>query len=372
MSLYLGLDVRAERLTATVIEIASTRRIAFQHSINVDSPEMWEDALDRMMARLAMAAELDLDDLRAWSGSAPPSESAAIIPQVALLALDPSRPLAPQLRAIVQDHLPAMRESPHAFFTQLLEAPYWQKRYSWPAVPVVPWGTTHASTLIGSGIIRPGLVLISLGTIDIVTDVSAVLTFRNGALARDWLRLEHRLDAAAFASLLEQQPGNEGFIMLPWLEPEITPEVSHPGVRRFGFDRFNAGRNVRGLVEGQLMAMANHAAAVIAEPIDRIIATGAEAASPALLQVMANVFGVDVHWLDVANTAALGAALRAYHADRLDSPEPVSWPTVVSGFTETNPAHRVSPNPKHVARYAQLRRDYAILERLHKDRAPIC
>jgi sugar (pentulose or hexulose) kinase len=265
-----------------------------------------------------------------------------------------------------------MRDASHAFFMRLLEAPYWQKRYSWPAVRLVPWETTHASTLIGSGIIRPGLVLISLGTSDTVSGVGAALTFRNGALARDWLRLEHRLDATAFASLLEQQPGNEGCIMLPWLEPEITPEVNHPGVRRFGFDRFNAGRNVRGLVEGQLMAMANHAVTAIAGPIDRIVASGAEAASPALLQVMANVFGVDVHWLDVGNTAALGAALRAYHADQLDSLEPVSWSTVVSVFTDTNPAHRVSPNPKHVAIYAQLRRDYAILERLHKDRRPIC
>ena len=68
----------------------------------------------------------------------------------------------------------------------------------------------------------------------------------------------------------------------------------------------------------------------------------------------------------------LGAALRAYHADRLAAGEPVSWKTVVSGFTDPQPGHRVAPNPKHVAMYADLRRDYAILETLHKDRAPIC
>ena len=66
---------------------------------------------------------------------------------------------------------------------------------------------------------------------------------------------------------------------------------------------------------------------------------------------MADVFGVDVYRLDVENSAALGAALRAYHADRLAAGEPVSWRTVVSGFTEPNPGHRVSPNPKLVALY---------------------
>ena len=93
-----------------------------------------------------------------------------------------------------------------------------------------------------------------------------------------------------------------------------------------------------------------------------IIVTGVDATNRALLQVMSNVFGVDVYRLDVANAAALGAALRAYQADRLDSVEPVSWSTVVSGFTEPNPGHRVSPNPKLVAMYAELRREYAALE----------
>ena len=73
---------------------------------------------------------------------------------------------------------------------------------------------------------------------------------------------------------------------------------------------------------------------------------------------MANVFGVDVYRLDVENSAALGAALRAYHADRLAAGEPVSWKTVVSGFTEPNPGHRVSPNPKLVTMYEQLRGEY--------------
>ena len=379
MPLYLGFDVRSDNLTAIVIDIGIRRQVVFHRSVVIASPLMWEEALDRVMSELAMSAELDFDDLRAISGAAAAEEQHVAMPGVALLALHPSRPLAPQLRAIATaDELQSMHASPRAFFTELLASSYWQKRYSLPRVRIVPWETTHASAAIGSGIIRPGLLLVSLGPVDTAADVNGALEFHNGALAREWIQREYHLDANALASLLEQRPGNDGYIMLPWLEPEITPAVEYAGVRRFGFDGLDAGRNVRGLIEGQMMAMANHAGPLAAGrlgeggPIDRIIVTGAESANRALLQVMSNVFGVDVYRLDVEHPAALGAALRAYQADRLDSIEPVSWKTVVSVFTEPNPGHRVSPNPKHVAMYAELRREYAILERLHQQRRPIC
>jgi hypothetical protein len=81
---------------------------------------------------------------------------------------------------------------------------------------------------------------------------------------------------------------------------------------------------------------------------------------------------VEVYRLDVGNPVALGAALRAYQADRLAAGEPLSWASIVSPFADPNPAYRVSPNPRHVATYAALRREYAILEQLHRDRGPIC
>lgn len=268
---------------------------------------------------------------------------------------------------------------------------YWQKRYALPAAQVVTWTGDNPSSLVGTGIIHDGVLAVSLGTSDTVFTATSepagrsshvfrsatggfmnLICFRNGSLTREWVRLEHRLDWDGFARLLEVSPGNDGGVMLPWLETETTPMVRHAGLRRFGFDRLGAGQNVRGLVEGQMMAMANHAADVTTRPIERIIATGGAAANHAILQVMANIFGADVHRLDVDNSAALGAALRAFHADRLAAGEPVSWKTVVSGFTDPKPGHRVSPNPKLVAMYKALRRDYAILEQLHKDRHPVC
>ena len=290
---------------------------------------------------------------------------------------------APDLAA----RLPPIRPPSEIFGTL---SPYWQKRYDLPAAAIVPWTGDNPSSLIGTGITHDRVVSVSLGTSDTVFalttepagrsshvfrsptgDFMNLVCFRNGSLARESVRAEYGLDWDAVADLLEQSPGNDGWLMLPWLEIESTPRIAHAGLRRFGFDRLAAAHNIRGLIEGQMMAIANHAAAV-SDTIDRVIATGGAAANRAILQVMANVFGVDVYRLDVENSAALGAALRAYHADRLAAGEPVSWNTVVSGFTDPKPGHRVSPNPKHVAMYAELRRDYAILETLHKDRRPIC
>jgi len=270
-------------------------------------------------------------------------------------------------------------------------APYWQKRYSLPPVPLVPWTGDNPSSLVGTGIIRDGVLAVSLGTSDTVFtctttpartsshvfrsptgDFMNLVCFRNGSLAREWMRVEHRLDWDAVATLLERSPGNDGRLMLPWLEAEITPRIASPGLRRFGFDAVDPAANMRALIEGQMMAIANHAADVTTAPADRVVVTGGAAVNRSILQVMANVFGVDVYRLDIENSAALGAALRAFHADRLASGAPVSWKTVVSGFTEPKAGHRVTPNPKHAAMYATLRRDYAIVEHLHKSRAPIC
>lgn len=268
---------------------------------------------------------------------------------------------------------------------------YWQKRYTLPPAPILPWTGDNPSSLVGTGVIREGMLAVSLGTSDTVFsctteparnashvfrsptgDFMNLVCFRNGSLTRERIRRDYQLEWADVGVILDQSPGNDGCLMLPWLDTEITPPIAHTGLRRFGFDRHDAAANVRGLIEGQMMAIANHTADVSATPIDRIIATGGAAVNRSILQVMANVFGVDVYRLGVENSAALGAALRAYHADRLASGEPVSWKTVVSGFTDPVPGHRVSPNPKLVAMYAELRNDYAIAERVHKHRSAIC
>ena len=358
MALYLGLDAGMQAVTAIVIEIEpAAHRILFEHRVDVDPnaaapPLPWTQALERVMGTLAMAADVDVDNLRAISGSTHGALASVGRSLVSLLVGGPP----PDDRSGVVGRLSS----------------YWHRQYALPSCDVIAWSDETAAGLVGTGVVHPNTFWISLGTIDTVSSTTGSLQFYNGSLARQWMRLEHRLQWDTFDRLLEQTPGNDGYVLLPWLEPEITPNVAHAGIRRFGFDRLHAGKNVRGLVEGQMMAMANHGAEITGDSIDHIIATGSDATGHALLQVMANAFGADVYRLDTHHAAAIGAALRAYQVERLVAGEPINWPAVVKGFIEPHPGHRAAPNPKLVAMYAELRREYAILERLHRDRAPIC
>ena len=200
----------------------------------------------------------------------------------------------------------------------------------------------------------------------------SLVCFRNGSLAREWMRFEHRPRLGRVrAGCSNSSRATTAASCCRGSRRRSRRTCRTPASGGSASIGQMPAANVRGLVEGQMMAMANHAADVSAEPIDRIIATGGAATNRAILQVMANVFGVDVYRLDVENSAALGAALRAYHADRLAAGEPVSWKTVVSGFTDPNPGHRVSPESEATsALYEELRREYAMLEQLHKDRRP--
>ena len=406
MPMYLGLEAGARGLNAIVIEIeGERRRIVFNRTINFDrdlpsygtseglrrtaegdlppSPLMWADALERMLGRLAAAAEIEVERIRAVAGAAHHSGEPLHQHLPDWNALNPSIALPAQLKAA--SPIARRFDSLGAYFEALIAGPdlrlssYWRQRFALPAAAIVPWTGDQAARAIGTGVIRDGLVAISLGVNDTVlagangsTTGTSSITFRNGSLVRDAIRMEHRLDSDQVARLLEQTPGNDGALMLPWLERETTPPIAHAGVRRFGFDRHDAGRNVRGVIEGQMMAMANHVQLPGRAIIEKVIATGPDAINRAILQVMANVFDAEVYRLDGEHSVALGAALRAYHADRLGAGEPVSWKTVVTGFTDPQPGYRVSPSPRHVAVYAALRKDYALLERIHTNRAPIC
>ncbi len=184
----------------------------------------------------------------------------------------------------------------------------------------------------------------------------SLVCFRNGSLAREWVRIgarprlgprlrrsrDTRATAAPHAAVARARD-------------HAARRARRPPPLRIR--RADAALNVRALVEGQMMAMANHAAAVSAGSIASSPPAAPRSTAP-MLQVMANVFGVDVDRLDVGNSRRLGAALRAYHADRLAADDPISW-TRSSAASPSRTGHRISPNPEHVAIYADLRSDYA-------------
>jgi xylulokinase len=261
---------------------------------------------------------------------------------------------------------------------------YWQARHGLPPARVVVWSGDNPSSLIGLGLVREGTIAVSLGTSDTVFglmreprvdpggtghvfgsptgEYMGLTCFSNGSLARERVRDRYGLTWDGFGQALDRTPpGNGGGLMLPWFDPEITPPVRQPGVHRRGVDPADVDANVRAVVEAQQLAMALHSR-WMAVAADTISATGGAAANARILQVMADVFGAAVHRFDVGNSAALGAALRALHADRAAEGRPLSWEEVVAGLAEPAAGSRIDPDPRRQAIYRELLPRYAAFE----------
>ena len=270
-------------------------------------------------------------------------------------------------------------------------SPYW-RRYGLPNAKVVAWSGDNPCSLIGTGLVSDGVLAVSLGTSDTVfghmngprhdpalaghvfgapTGAYMGLTcFRNGSLARERVRDRFGLDWNGFVEALHAAPpGNRGRVLLPWFEPEITPPVAQGDARTFGVAPDDAPANVRGLVEAQMLAARRHST-WIASRVEAIHATGGAAVNQAILQVMADVFGADVYRFDVSNTAALGAALRACHADVVDRDGSASWQDIVSGFAEPIRESRIVPDRARHAMYEDLLDVYGACEAFALGRGP--
>ncbi len=263
-------------------------------------------------------------------------------------------------------------------------ATYWRARYGFPDASVVAWSGDNPCSLVGTGVVREGRIAISLGTSDTLFalvgapcwDPSGtghvfgaptggympLICCKNGSLAREKVRDWYGFDWQAFSESLRRRPaGNRGAILLPWFEPEITPTVLVPGAKSYGLDPSDRGANVRAVVEAQMLALATHSAWMGLD-VKAIHATGGASANREILQVMADVFGADVAVVGGGNAAALGAALRAFHADELARGRQLPWEDVVAGFVEPWPASTVHPIPENVRVYAEMRRIYAACE----------
>jgi xylulokinase len=269
-------------------------------------------------------------------------------------------------------------------------SPYWQGRHGLPAAKVIAWSGDNPCSLIGTGLVREGRVAVSLGTSDTVFglmreprvdvtgtghvfgaptgDYMGLTCFQNGSLARERVRNQFRMDWAAFSRALDTTAPSVR-IMLPWFEPEITPAVPIAGVHRYGPRDTTPDADVRALVEAQMMAMALHSRWMGVE-IDTIHATGGAAANRSILQTMADVFGATVYQLEVGQSAALGAALRAAHGDLAAGDSPADWEEVVRGFVEPVATTRLAPDARRHEFYRELTRVYAACEAHALGRGP--
>jgi sugar (pentulose or hexulose) kinase len=104
--------------------------------------------------------------------------------------------------------------------------------------------------------------------------------------------------------------------------------------------------------------------------IDTVHATGGAAANRSILQTMADVFGAEVWRFEVANSAALGAALRAAHADLNVGRRTSDWDEVIRGFVEPVAELRVVPDARSHAMYQELIQVHAACEAHALGRGP--
>jgi len=251
--------------------------------------------------------------------------------------------------------------------------------------PVAPWMTSrhgfssrcqvvigsgdNPSSLVGMGAARPGRLVVSLGTSDTLfaamdgvrTDPAglghafgnpmggtmSLVCVRNGSLAREAIRRELGLpDWAAFAAALRSAVPARAAV-LPLEVDEITPP------RRAG--RVAVGGPVSGdglalaAVQGQALSLRLHSRWVGARP-EQLLLTGGASANLAIAQVYADVFGAPVRRLGIADSAALGAAMRAAHA-ALGAPL-----ARLEGLFSAPEPRQVEPRPELAESYADLGR----------------
>jgi len=255
-----------------------------------------------------------------------------------------------------------------------------------PEAQTLAWSGDNPCSVVGLGLIREGMVAISLGTSDTyfgsmkkcrtdahgeghvfgspTGDYMTLICFKNGSLAREKIRNACGIkDWKKFGeALAATPPGNNGGILLPWFEAEIVPRVNRPGIHRFDLDKKDAAANCRAIVEAQMMSMRLHSQWMKVTP-DRIFATGGASQDSPILQVMADVMNCRVARIEVSKSAALGAALQAAHGWLVQAGEKPKWEKVVAGFTDPVPNSEIHPHPKATRVYDRLIEKYARCER---------
>jgi xylulokinase len=250
---------------------------------------------------------------------------------------------------IPEDWMPTCVESPEV--TGGLTAEAAKLTGLWTGMPLIGGGGDNAAAAVGTGIVEPGLVSVSLGTSGVVFAHSeapsgdpqgrlhtfchavpgkwhlmGVTLSAGGSLRwfRDTLGLAER-DIAALAGVdpyeiitaeAEQAPaGSEGLIFLPYLSGERTP-YPDPNARGafFGLTlRHNKRHMARSVLEGVAYSLRDciELFRELNVPITQVRAIGGGARSLAWRQILADVFGTELVTVNVTDGAPYGAALLA-------------------------------------------------------------
>lgn len=172
--------------------------------------------------------------------------------------------------------------------------------------------------------------------------------------------------------LKSTRPGNNGTIAFHYTDQEITPSTARAGI--VAFDASDKHINIQdapaevevcAVVEAQCLALCSHAQKLgVVMPPKRLIAVGGASHNQRLLQVLANVFNAPVFRLSsVANSAALGAALRAQHGLACSAGfVPFKALQEQDDKASTRLQLAATPEPPSVAVYASMLPRFQVLE----------
>ncbi|PRQ20830.1 putative xylulokinase [Rosa chinensis] len=239
-------------------------------------------------------------------------------------------------------------------------APYFVERYKFNKdCLVIQWSGDNPNSLAGLTLSTPGDLALSLGTSDTVFGITddphpgmeghvfpnpvdtksymVMLCYKNGSLTREDIRNRYCgsswdkfNDYLTYAKPLNV-PATDGKMGFYYKEHEILPPLP-VGIHRYILENFTGDTlegvtvheveqhfepvfdEARAVVEGQFMSMRGHAERFgMPSPPERIIATGGASVNRSFLYIAACVFGCEVYTVHRADSASLGAALRAAH-----------------------------------------------------------
>jgi xylulokinase len=234
---------------------------------------------------------------------------------------------------------------------------------------------------IGTGNTRPGVITASFGTsgtiyacaekpvVDPSGEIAAfcdstnrwlpLLCTMNVTTATEMMRIAAGWTHEKYSATVSRIPaGSDGLMLLPYLEGERTPNVPAGTGVFLGVNQktWSAEHQARAAMEGVTMGM-NYGLRRLSKlgvKPRQIRATGGGAKSKAWRQIMADVFGVEVVTLKVAEGAAYGAALQALWCWRKSQGDKVSIQDITDRFVELNAEETAQPNRENVEIYREL------------------
>lgn len=256
---------------------------------------------------------------------------------------------------------------------------YFSSKYGFSSdCEICPFTGDNPASLVGMGATAPGQIVISLGTSDTffaamptaktdpqgyghvfgnpVGGFMSLICFRNGSLAREALRDELGVDWDAFEKdALQNTDFSAGKnLTLPFYGAEITPRHNFGRPVIDFLETPTPALRIRSLLEGQFLNMKLHSA-WMGIPVERIRLTGGASKNEGIAQLVADVFQAPVERLEVANSAALGAALIAAAAGghELSALQEIFCKPAVNS--------RVEPNSAHAEKYSTALKKFAKL-----------